>query len=78
VPWRGSVSAPSAWGDLSENKMLEEVLEVLSILRRPPMRAYEQPRELLMFAAWLCRVVDVQRAQNCAARCKDARRALCA
>ena len=34
VPWRGSVSARSAWGDIVSFNMLSKVLEMLSILRR--------------------------------------------
>ena len=44
VPWRGSVSARLAWGDVVSFKMLSKVLEMLSILRRQgtPMRAHLQ------------------------------------
>ena len=44
VPWRGSVSACLAWGDMVSFNMLSEVLKMLSILRRQgmPMRAHLQ------------------------------------
>ena len=47
VPWRGSVSARSAWGDLVSFDMLSKVLNMLSILRRQgaPLRAHLQLHE---------------------------------
>ena len=44
VPWRGSVSARLAWGDIVSFKMLSNLLKMLSILRRQgtPMRAHLQ------------------------------------
>ena len=45
VPWRGSVSARLAWGDVVSFKMLSKVLEMLSVLKRQqgtPMRAHLQ------------------------------------
>ena len=47
VPWRGSVSARLAWGDIVSFNMLSKVLKMLSILRRQgtPMRAHLQPPE---------------------------------
>ena len=47
VPWRGSVSAGLAWGDLFVNNMFKQVLKRLSLLRHhgTPMMAHLQPPE---------------------------------
>ena len=44
VPWRGSVSACLAWGDLFVKHMFEQVLKRLSLLRHhgTPMMAHLQ------------------------------------
>ena len=44
VPWRGSVSARLAWGDIVSFNMLSKVMKMLSILKRQgtPMRAHLQ------------------------------------
>ena len=48
VPWRGSVSACLAWGDLFVKHMFEKVLKRLSLLRHhgTPMMAHLQPPDL--------------------------------
>ena len=52
VPWRGSVSARLAWGDIVSFNMLSKVLKMLSILRRQgtPMRAHLQLPELSLLS----------------------------
>ena len=48
VPWRGSVSACLAWGDMVSFIMLSKAQNILSILRRQgtPMRAHLQPPDV--------------------------------
>ena len=59
VPWRGSVSARLAWGDIVSFNMLSghKVLKMLSILRQQgtPMRAHLQLPDCRSISSWACR-----------------------
>ena len=56
VPWRWSVLARLAWGDIVSFNMLSKVLKKLSILRRQgtPIRAHLKPPERAWTVSYRC------------------------